>query len=91
MIDSPSPVYRLPPTVVLRELDGQTVLFSKQSGEFFGLNDSAAVFVADLLQAGFEDALGKAAALYQASAEDLRGDFQELVDDLIAQGLLEKT
>ena len=72
-------------------MDGQMVLFSKTSGEFFGLNETAARFVADLLQSSFATALGNAAALYHVDAEELRSDFNELIADLTDQGLLMQT
>ena len=91
MTQSSAAVYLLSPGIVLKEMDGQTVLFSKNSGEFFGLNETAARFVTDLLQYGLEAALVNAAALYNAGVEELRGDFNELINDLIDQGLLQKS
>ena len=90
MTQESSSVFLLPPGIAMKDMDGQTVLFSKISGEFFGLNESAARFITDLLQNGLETALGNAAALYNASVEELRGDFNELITDLIGQGLLLK-
>ncbi len=77
--------------LTLTESDGQTVLFSKKTGDFFGLNESAGLFLKDLTETDFESTLKKAAVTFSAPMEVLSTDLLELVDELEKQKLITRT
>lgn len=76
--------------VTLTQIEGKTVLFSLKSGDTFGLNDSAALFVKQLLASDFDAAVKACATEFEAPEAEVRGDMQEILDDLVAQKLLER-
>lgn len=75
--------------VTLTKIEGKDVLFSMRSGDTFGLNETAAFFVRELLKSDFEAALVASAGEYDAPADELRTDMTDLVRDLVTAKLLE--
>ncbi len=82
--------YQLPTNITLKEIDGQTVLFSKKTGDFYGLNDTATYLLKELVESDFDATLTKAASIYKVSPEELRTDLLEIVADLEGKKLLTK-
>jgi hypothetical protein len=79
------------PLIVLQKIDGQDVLFSKKTGDFFGLNESAAFMLKTLVESNFNKAVQVCAEQFGESEETIRQDLNELVDTLIESELAEKT
>lgn len=79
------------PLIVLQKIDGQDVLFSKKTGDFFGLNESAAFMLKTLVESNFNKAVQVCAKHFAESEETIRQDLNELVDSLIESKLAEKT
>ena len=80
----------LAPQVTITETDGKAVLFSKKTGDFFGLNDSAAYLLKELSGSDFLATLKKASVAFSVPETDLSSDLIELVADLEKQKLLKK-
>lgn len=76
--------------VTLKEIDGQTVLFSKKTGDFFGLNDSAAFLLKMLVEGDFDSTLERASTLFKVEPAELRRDLEEIIADLEGKELLER-
>jgi len=72
----------LSPQVTLTEIDGKLVLFSKTSGDFFGLNESALFLLKLVLETDFKSAVHQAASEYQEPEDVIREDLLALVEDL---------
>ncbi len=81
----------LMPGVSLTKVDDRSVLFSKKTGDFYGLNNSGAWMVRELLASGYEQTLANAATAFQGVASDkLATDLTTLVDHLAKLKLLKK-
>ncbi|MFM8269488.1 MAG: PqqD family protein [Pseudomonadota bacterium] len=80
----------LAPHLNLTEMDGKWVLFSKDSGDFFGLNETAGIFLKLLLENDFDSSVLLAQKEFKISEDILRKDFLELVDDLTKNKLIKK-
>ena len=81
---------RLPGDVLISDLDGETVLLSLTSESYFGLDRVgsrmlAAVTAADSVEAAYETL----ASEYDVDRQQLRQDLVEMLDNLLAHGLLE--
>lgn len=72
----------LSPQVTLTEIDGKLVLFSKTSGDFFGLNESALFLLKLALETDFKSAVERAAGEYQESVDVIQEDLLALIEDL---------
>jgi hypothetical protein len=81
---------RFDPLIVLQKIDGQDVLFSKKTGDFFGLNESAAFMLRTLVESNFNDAVKVCAKQFGKSEDTIRQDLNELVDSIIESKLAEK-
>ena len=73
---------QLAPHITLTEIDGKLVLFSKQSGDFFGLNESAVGLIKSLLETDFLTTLKRASGEYNETESVLRTDLIELIKQL---------
>ncbi|NBT59719.1 PqqD family protein [bacterium] len=80
----------LAPNLTLTEMEGKWVLFSKHTGDFFGLNESAGIFLNILIQNDFLTSLKLARKEFDAPEEVLERDFLELIHSLESQKLLKK-
>jgi hypothetical protein len=84
-----SAVLRPSPDVIFRELEGEAVLLDLASGRYFGLN-AVGTRIWMLLESGSTVAAAAAAlaAEFEADAEQIARDVDELVAELSARGLL---
>lgn len=82
---------KLDPLIVLQKIDGQDVLFSKKTGDFFGLNESATLMLTALLDTDFNEAVKLCSKQFGEPEDTIRADLNELVDSLIESRLAEKT
>lgn len=79
----------VPKHVLARELDGESVLLNLDSGDYYGLDQVGTRMWTLLSQSGdVETAYGVLLGEYDASAELLRKDLEELLDDLVSHQLL---
>ena len=82
---------RVPEAVITRELDGETVLLNLDTGIYFGLDPVGTdLWRAVTAGASLGDALRTLQAQYDADPAVVREDFIQLVDLLLAKGLLER-
>lgn len=79
----------LAPDATISTIEGKTVLFSKRTGDFFGLNDSAAYMVRAALESDVERAIAKCAADYEVDPVELGADLRSLLDELAKLRLVE--
>lgn len=73
----------------LTNVEGKDVLFSVRTGDSYGLNETAAQMVRLALDVGTDEAAVRLAGEYNAPAEQLRSDLDELVGELAQLKLLE--
>ncbi|OLP15692.1 hypothetical protein BST81_25010 [Leptolyngbya sp. 'hensonii'] len=81
---------RVPPDVLVRELDGESVILNLNTERYFGLNEMgtrmwSALTQSTSIQAAYETLLTE----YDVDADLLRQDLQHLVEQLIEHGLVE--
>lgn len=81
---------KLDPLIVMQKIDDQDVLFSKKTGDFYGLNESAAFMLRQLLGSDFKTAVSQSAAAFKVDRTVIEGDLLELVESLVASELAEK-
>ena len=74
--------------ISINTIQGKRVLFSLRNGETFGLNDTAAVFLEELLVKDFDAAVTTCATRFDAPREEIRADMTELVGELSNMGLI---
>jgi hypothetical protein len=84
-----SSVLRPSPDVIFRELEGEAVLLDLASGRYFGLN-AVGTRIWMLLESGSTvgDAAAALAAEFEADADQIARDVDDLVAELSARGLL---
>ena len=80
----------IPSDVLVRELDGESVLLNLETRCYFGLDIVgtrmwAALTMSDSIQAAYEVLLAE----YEVDAEQLQRDVQELVERLVVHGLVQ--
>lgn len=80
----------IPDSVMFRELEGESVILDLDSESYFGLDQIGTrmwqvVTEADSIQAAFDVLLEE----YEVEAHTLRADLSELLDTLVARGLIE--
>ena len=80
----------IPDNVMFRELEGESVILDLDSESYFGLDQIGtrmwqAVTEADSIEAAYDALLEE----YAVEAETLRADLSELLDTLLARGLIE--
>lgn len=80
---------RLAPGTTLTSVEGKDVLFSVRSGDSYGLNETAARMVRLALEMGLDDAATKLSEEYGVAREELRGDLDELIGELVQLKLAE--
>lgn len=73
----------------LTVIEGKSVLFSVKTGESYGLNAMAAEMLKLCLESGIDDAAARLAEDYNAPAEEIRNDIDELVRGLVQAGLVQ--
>ncbi len=81
----------IPETVLFRELEGEAVILSTDSGKYFGLNEVGTRMWTLLRQHGEVEAACRALlAEYDVPEERLREDLAHFVDTLATRGLVER-
>lgn len=80
----------IPDSVMFRELEGESVILDLGSDSYFGLDQIGtkmwqALTEADSIQAAYDVLLEE----YEVEADTLRADLSELLDTLLARGLIE--
>ncbi len=80
----------IPTGVLIRELDGESVLLNLESERYFGLDEVGTRMVLCLseavsIQAAYETLLAE----YDVDPGTLQQDLQTLIQDLLAHGLVE--
>lgn len=78
-------------TVLVQELDGQTLLVDTRSSQCFELKRSGALTLNALLKGGTSAAITELKTTYKLPKESAAKDVAEFVDELLAAGLLEHT
>jgi hypothetical protein len=73
----------LDPMVTLRDVNGQTVLFSRTTGDFYGLNPTGGYLIRQLMSSDFERTTRAAAAELDVDEERVRDDLDEMVAALV--------
>ncbi|MDW8199674.1 MAG: PqqD family protein [Cyanobacteriota bacterium SKYGB_h_bin112] len=81
---------KIPSDVLIRELDGESVLLNLDSETYFGLDDVGTRMILCLsnaasIQAAYDQLLEE----YDVDPETLRDDLQTLIEELQAHGLVE--
>jgi hypothetical protein len=80
----------IPADVMFREISGEAVLLSLQTGKYYGLDEVGARMWALLAELGcLEPAYRTLLDEYDVPPERLQTDLIQLVDKLAAQGLLQ--
>jgi hypothetical protein len=82
----------IPPDVMVQEVVGEAVLLNLKSERYFGLDDIGtcmwrSLTTAPCIQATYEQLLSE----YDVDADQLRRDLNDLVENLVAHGLVEVT
>ena len=80
----------VPADVLVRELDGESVILNLKSERYFGLDEVgtriwAVLSTSESIQSAYEMLLSE----YDVDGEQLRRDMQELVEQMVAHGLVE--
>ena len=80
---------RVPPDVLMQEIDGESVLLDLRTETYFGLDEVGTLLFRTLKEQGtLAAAVGAGLAAFEVEREELTRDLLALVEDLVAQGLL---
>lgn len=80
----------VPPHVLVRQLEREAVLLNLDTERYFGLDEVGARMWVHLTGSdSIETAYGKLLAEYEVDGEILRRNLSELLDQLVANGLLD--
>ena len=74
---------RLASGTTLTNVEGKDVLFSVKSGDSYGLNETAARMLRLGLEMTLDEAVDRLTAEYGVKREEIRGDFEELIQELV--------
>lgn len=85
------PDFLIPSQVFYRDVDGQMVLLNLDTEQYFGLDAVGADIITRITERTWDDALASLLDDYEVAEAELRGDIEELVEALVAAGLLERT
>ena len=83
--------FELPDDVLIREVDGETVLVNLVDERWYELDAVGSDVVKRLISSPFEDALVSLQSDYDVEIEQLTTDVHQLVGVLLAAGLLAHT
>ncbi|MEO6325460.1 MAG: PqqD family protein [Thermoanaerobaculia bacterium] len=79
----------IPENVLVRELDGESVLLNLDTERYHGLDEAGTGFWRALSETGsIQAAYDRLLAEYEVAPETLRGDLERLIGELVAQGLI---
>lgn len=80
---------RVPPDVLMQEVDGESVLLDLRTETYFGLDEVGTLLFRTLKEQGtLTAAVDAGLAAFEVERAELTGDLLALVEDLVAQGLL---
>jgi hypothetical protein len=80
----------IPDGVMVRELEGESVLLNLDSEAYFGLDDVGTRMWSALMESGtIETAYETLLAEYDATPEQLQADLGDFVEQLAASGLID--
>jgi len=80
----------VPDGVIARELDGETVLLNLDTGIYFGLDAvGTGIWRAIRASGSLQDALAAVESEYDVDRDVLRVDLLDLVNQMLAKGLLQ--
>lgn len=82
--------FRIPASVVSSDVDGSMVLLNAASEQYYSLDQVGADIVTRVLAQPFEEAFNALARDYDVNVDVLRTDVGDLIDSLLAAGLLER-
>ena len=81
---------RVPPEILVQDLEGESVFLDLKSSRYFGLNRvGSRMWEALTTQPSVEAAYQALLAEYEVDGDVLRRDLQALIDQLVAHGLVE--
>ena len=83
--------FELPEDVLIREVEGQTILVNLVDERWYELDAVGADVVTRLISSPYEDALLSLQLDYNVGSDQLTEDVQQLVAALLAAGLLAQT
>lgn len=72
-----------------KTIAGQEVLFNKKKGDFFGLNETAALLLKSTLELGLEKTVKEMSKTFQIPDQELTSDIKELLASLTSLDLVE--
>lgn len=79
---------RLPDTVLMQEVAGESLLLNLDSGHYFSLDAIGTRMLSlALAQADTESCVARLEREFDASGEQIRRDFEQLLESLHARGL----
>lgn len=81
--------YRMPDNVVFQEVGDDIVLLNLDTGTYFGLNQTAADIYRHVLEYNSLEKLTDTLTEFEVEPDELRADARALVDELVANGLLQ--
>lgn len=90
-MDDTLPDFVVPPSVLLREVDGEMVLLNIATEQYYGLDPVGAAMVVELLARPREEAVEVLLARYTVDRERLVADLDALLTRLTSTGLLVAT
>ena len=74
---------RLASGTTLTNVEGKDILFSVKSGDSYGLNETAARMLRLGLEMTLDEAVDRLTAEYGVEREEIRGDCEELIQELV--------
>lgn len=86
-----APSFAFPETVLAREVSGEMVLLNLASEQYFGLDRVGADMVTRLTRQPQDEAVATLCRDYDVAPDVLRADVEQLIDRLVAAGLLVRT
>lgn len=78
----------LAPNVSWTTIEGQTVLFSKLTGDFYGLNPTATYLVQEVVKTGVDATVSEAAKKFGVDEPQIRGNLDEILRSLLEAQLV---
>jgi len=85
------PTYSIPSSVLYRQVDGQMVLLNLESEQYYGLDQVGAHILTRITEEPLDAAIALLESDYRVDPTVLRHDIDNLVEDLMSAGLLERT
>ena len=80
----------LPPDVLIRRVEDESVILNLENGRYFGLDDMGTRMLETLREsASIQEAFDALLARYDVEPEFLEGDLRGLLDKLLESGVVE--